>query len=256
MINRYGFNSDGAGVVRKRLSTWRASSSGQSSSGMLGVNLGKNKTTENAADDYIKAMLELGEFGDYLVINISSPNTSGLRSLQGASEMEQLISRIQAEKVKHTNLKEKPLLVKIAPDLSPSELEDVARISLASKIDGLVVNNTTIARPSSLSSKHKQETGGLSGAPLKERSLEVLKEVYRLTEGKIKLISVGGVDSGDDVYSRMKAGASLVQVYTAITFAGPGLASRINDRLADLLERDGISSVESIVGADAKEKRN
>jgi dihydroorotate dehydrogenase len=223
---------------------------------MLGVNLGKNKETENAADDYIRAMLEIGDFGDYLVINISSPNTSGLRSLQGASEMEQLITRIQQEKAKHANLKDKPLLVKIAPDLSATELEDVARISLETKIDGLVVNNTTVARPSTLKSEHKQETGGLSGLPLKNRSLDVLKEVYRLTDGKIKIISVGGIDSGDDIYLRLKAGASLVQLYTAMTFAGPGLVSKINDRLVDLLEKDGVQHISSIIGSDAKRADN
>lgn len=248
IINRYGFNSDGAAAVRARLSAYRTSHpSFSSSSEILGINLGKNKTTEVASDDYIKAMEALGEFGDYLVVNISSPNTAGLRSLQASSEMEQLITRIQHAKLQNDLLKNKPLVVKIAPDLSPQELEDVAKVSLKTKIDGLIVSNTTISRPETLKSTHKNETGGLSGRPLKSRSLQVLKDIHRLTDGKITLISVGGIESGEDAYERLKAGASLVQVYSAIAYEGPGLASRINDELDNLLERDGIDSVSKIV---------
>lgn len=244
IINRYGFNSDGAAVVRERLAAYRKSQ--PKTEGMLGINLGKNKTTEVASEDYIKAMKELGEFGDYLVINISSPNTAGLRSLQGLSEMEQLITAIQSEKNNIESLKDKPLLVKIAPDLNPQELHDIAQVSLRTNIDGLIVSNTTISRPDTLISHHKVESGGLSGKPLKARSLQVLKDIHALTNGKITLISVGGVETGMDAYERIQAGASLIQVYSAMTFQGPGLASRINDELNDILKSKNIGSVNQI----------
>jgi dihydroorotate dehydrogenase len=244
IINRYGFNSEGMESVRSRLISYR--SAHPTTPGLLGINLGKNKNTEVASDDYIKAMCALGEFGDYLVINISSPNTAGLRTLQGSSEMEQLITAIQAEKSRHESLRDKPLLVKIAPDLSHQELEDVARVSLRTNIEGLIVSNTTISRPSTLISKDSSQTGGLSGKPLKDRSLQVLKEIHALTEGKISIISVGGVETGEDAFQRLQAGASLVQVYSAMTFHGPGLASRINDQLDDILRKLNIDSVSQI----------
>lgn len=243
IINRYGFNSQGAEKVRERLRAYRAAHPSVPENGLLGINLGKNKTTEVASDDYIKAMELLGEFGDYLVVNISSPNTAGLRSLQSSSEMEELITKIQEAKMKSELLKTKPLVVKIAPDLSHQELEDVAKVSLKTKIDGLIVSNTTISRPETLKSSHKTEIGGLSGKPLKQRSLEVLREIRQLTDGKLKLIAVGGIETGEDAYERLKAGASLVQIYSAIAYEGPGLASRINGELNDLLERDRVESV-------------
>lgn len=243
VINRYGFNSHGSETVRSRLRNYRDEHPSTPNNGLLGINLGKNKATEVASDDYIKAMEALGEFGDYLVVNISSPNTAGLRSLQGSSEMEQLITRIQEAKMQNDLLKDKPLVVKIAPDLSPQELVDVALVSLKTKIDGLIVSNTTISRPDTLKSAHKTETGGLSGRPLKQRSLEVLKEIRRLTNGQVTLIAVGGIETGEDAYERLKAGASLVQIYSAMAFEGPGLASRINDELNTLLERDSIDNI-------------
>jgi dihydroorotate dehydrogenase len=244
VINRYGFNSDGAVAVRSRLISYR--NSHVPTHGFLGINLGKNKNTPIASDDYVKAMQAIGAFGDYLVINISSPNTPGLRSLQAVSEMEELITKIQEEKQKDEKLKNKPLLVKIAPDLSSQELHDLAQVSLRTKVDGLIVSNTTTTRPQDLKSPYASQIGGLSGRPLKERSLEVLKEIHSLTEGKIKLISVGGIENGEDVYERLQAGASLVQLYTAMTFEGPGIVSRINDELDSILEKNGIDNISQI----------
>lgn len=251
VINRYGFNSHGASAVRPRLAAWRSHHPFGSGEGMLGVNLGKNKTTENAADDYVKGMLEIGELGDYLVVNVSSPNTPGLRSLQASDELEKLITRLQTEKAQHVMLKHKPLVVKIAPDLSQAELEDIARVCLDTKVDGLIISNTTTSRPPSLTSQKQLEAGGLSGHPLKDRSMELLREMRRLTKGNIKLISTGGVETAEDVYQRLRAGASLVQLYTALTFAGPGLIAKINDDLVELLHEEGVSSVSSIIGKDA-----
>lgn len=246
VINRYGFNSDGAEAVRSRLVSYRQTF--PITPGLLGINLGKNKETVEAADDYIKAMKELGELGDYLVVNISSPNTAGLRSLQGSSEMEQLIVTIQGARQQSEKLRKKPLAVKIAPDLDRQQIEDIVAVALKTKIDGLIVTNTTIARPEDLKSTHKAETGGLSGRPLKERSLQVLKEVNELAQGKITLIAAGGIESGEDAYQRLLAGASLVQVYSAISYGGPGLASRINDELDAILEQNGHESVQNLRG--------
>lgn len=197
VINRYGFNSDGAELVRSRLLSYRQAF--PITPGLLGINLGKNKDTVNAADDYIKAMQELGELGDYLVVNISSPNTAGLRTLQGSSEMEQLIVAIQEVRQRSEKLRKKPLVVKIAPDLDRQQIEDIVSVALKTKIDGLIITNTTITRPSDLKSDYKKETGGLSGRPLKERSLQVLKEVNELAQGKVTLIAAGGIESGEDV---------------------------------------------------------
>ena len=241
VINRYGFNSDGAELVRSRLLSYRQAF--PITPGLLGINLGKNKDTVNAADDYIKAMQELGELGDYLVVNISSPNTAGLRTLQGSSEMEQLIVAIQEVRQRSEKLRKKPLVVKIAPDLDRQQIEDIVSVALKTKIDGLIITNTTITRPSDLKSDYKKETGGLSGRPLKERSLQVLKEVNELAQGKVTLIAAGGIESGEDVYQRLLAGASLVQLYSAISFSGPGLASRINEELDAILEKNGHDSV-------------
>ena len=241
VINRYGFNSDGAELVRSRLLSYRQAF--PITPGLLGINLGKNKDTVNAADDYIKAMQELGELGDYLVVNISSPNTAGLRTLQGSSEMEQLIVAIQEVRQRSEKLRKKPLVVKIAPDLDRQQIEDIVSVALKTKIDGLIITNTTITRPSDLKSDYKKETGGLSGRPLKERSLQVLKEVNELAQGKVTLIAAGGIESGEDVYQRLLAGASLVQLYSAISFSSPGLASRINEELDAILEKNGHDSV-------------
>ena len=157
--------------------------------------------------------------------------------------MEQLIAAIQEARQQSPKLKKKPLAVKIAPDLDHQQIEDIVAVALKTNVDGLIVTNTTIDRPEDLQSPHKNETGGLSGRPLKERSLQVLKEVHELTQGKITLIAAGGIESGEDAYQRLLAGASLVQVYSAISYSGPGLASRINAELDAILEKNGHESV-------------
>jgi dihydroorotate dehydrogenase len=243
VINRYGFNSEGLDVAAKRLARYRA----RGASGLLGVNLGKNKESEDAASDYALGARTLAPYADYLVINVSSPNTPGLRALQSREELEQLVARVR------TAIPEPapPLLLKIAPDLAEADLQDIAAVALEQALDGLIVSNTTIQRPESLRSVHREETGGLSGRPLFEMSTTVLKTVYRLTGGRVPLIGVGGIASGEDAYRKLRAGASLIQLYTALTLHGPSLVSRIKRDLAESLRRDGLAGPAEAVGLDA-----
>lgn len=244
VINRMGFNNHGVEAMAVRLAARRRT-------GIVGVNLGKNKTTEDAAADYEIGAARLAPFADYLVINVSSPNTPGLRALQGREQLEALVARTRAAlDGAVAEGRRPPLLLKIAPDLTGDDLADIAAIALAGKLDGLIVSNTTIARPATLRSTNAAETGGLSGTPLMKPSTQVLSRMYELTEGRLPLIGVGGISSGEDAYAKIRAGASLVQLYTALIYQGTALVTRINRDLVRLLERDGFSSVTDAVGAD------
>lgn len=257
VINRYGFNSAGMAVVRERLERWaasRASATPRAQAVVLGVNLGKNKQTADAASDYELGMAALGEHAAFVVVNVSSPNTPGLRDLQAREQLEALLRRAVAARDRLGRSPPPPLLVKIAPDLSDAELTDVAHAATAARVDGVVVSNTTLARPESLRSEHKGETGGLSGRPLTEPSTEVLRRLYALTKGELPLVGVGGIGSGADAYAKVRAGASLLQLYTALALEGPPVVWRVKAELAALLERDGFASVADAVGADHRAK--
>lgn len=248
VINRYGFNSVGADQARKNLERQRQLIEG--GGGVLGINLGKNKTSEDAAADYSVGVRKLGPLADYLVINISSPNTPGLRSLQSRSQLEALIKAVLSERDRLEG-NHPPVLVKIAPDLVDEDLKDIARVALSLKLDGLIVSNTTIERPPVVQNHiHGHETGGLSGKPLFAKSTEVLHRMYKLTKGKVILVGVGGVSSGEDAYKKIRAGATLVELYTALSFEGPALVPRIKRELVACLARDGFKSVVDAVGAD------
>ena len=242
VINRMGFNNQGLEPVARRLAARRRGN------GIVGANLGKNKLTEDAAADYEKGIRALANLADYLVINVSSPNTPGLRALQGRAPLEALVARCRAALAEVAA--PPPLLLKIAPDLTPEDLQDIAGIALAGGLDGLIVSNTTIARPPGLTSPHRGESGGLSGAPLFEPSTKMLAEVYRLTGGRLPLIGVGGIASAAQAYAKIRAGASLLQLYSALVYHGPGLVGVINAGLAELLRRDGFPSLAEAVGAD------
>lgn len=269
IINRYGFNSDGADAVRERLLALRQRQADPNShfpSGIVGVNLGKNKTSPDAASDYVIGVNRLAPYADYLVINVSSPNTPGLRALQGRGELEHLVKTVKKalkegqwsnnisssdNNTNNNNSSPPPLLVKIAPDLTQEDLVDVANVALRHGVDGLIVSNTTIARPDSVTGKpHADETGGLSGPPLFDMSTRVLSEVYKLTKGKIPIIGVGGVSSGKEAYAKVRAGAALIEVYTAFAYDGPALVPKIKKELAICLEKDGFSCIAEAVGAD------
>jgi dihydroorotate dehydrogenase len=243
VINRFGFNSDGLAAVRQRLASRRRRA------GIVGANLGKNRDSADAASDYAAGVASLLPLVDYLVVNVSSPNTPGLRNLQRRSEVTLLIERLAASRDRAAPGTRPPLLVKIAPDLSPEERADLAAVALETPIDGLIVANTTVARPPELQSPHAHEPGGLSGRPLFHPSTELLAEMYRLTEGRVTLIGVGGIASGADAYEKIRAGASLVQLYTALIYGGPGLVRRIKEDLARYLRRDGFHSVAAAVGS-------
>lgn len=241
VINRMGFNNEGLAVVARRLSA-------RSGRGIVGVNLGKNKDQTDPVADYATLAGALAPHADFLVINVSSPNTPGLRALQSA---EPLIAIIRAARAAmRGSPKQPPLLFKIAPDLAPEDLAQVAKAARTEAIDGIVVSNTTLSRPETLRAPEKNETGGLSGAPVFALSTRILSEVYKLTEGRIPLIGVGGVASGADAYAKIRAGASLVQLYSALVFEGPALVNRIKRELAQCLKRDGFASVTDAVGAD------
>ncbi|XP_057478356.1 dihydroorotate dehydrogenase (quinone), mitochondrial [Actinidia eriantha] len=271
VINRCGFNSEGIVVVAKRLgaqhgkrkldetsSTSTSSNEevkhgGKAGPGILGVNLGKNKISEDAAADYVQGVHTLSQYADYLVINVSSPNTPGLRQLQGRKQLKDLVKKVQAarDEMQWGEEGPPPLLVKIAPDLSKQDLEDIAAVSLALRVDGLIISNTTISRPDPVSKNLvAKEPGGLSGKPLFTLSTNILEEMYILTKGKIPLIGCGGVSSGEDAYKKIRAGATLIQLYTAFAYGGPALIPQIKAELARCLERDGFKSVYEAVGSD------
>jgi dihydroorotate dehydrogenase len=245
VINRLGFNSAGVAAAARRLALRR------NRPGMVGANIGKNRDTLDDIGDYVEGVRVLAPLVDYLTVNISSPNTPGLRDLQRKSAVTRLIGKLIEARGKTALRQPPPLLVKIAPDLTAEERVDLAEAALSSGIDGLIVANTTVARPASLASAAAHEPGGLSGAPLFEPSTALLAEMYRLTSGKLPIIGVGGIASGGDAYTKIRAGASLVQLYTALVYHGPGLVARIKKELAALLARDGFTSIGAAVGADA-----
>jgi dihydroorotate dehydrogenase len=239
IVNRMGFNSDGIEAVARRLSR-------RPRRGRTGLNLGVNRDSADAAADYQAGLARAAGLADYLVVNVSSPNTPGLRDLQRQATLEALLRRLLA--ARDATGRHPPLLLKIAPDLTRDECRDLAEVSCAVGIDGLVVANTTVLRPAGLASPAAGEAGGLSGRPLFARSTALLGEMYRLTGGHLPLIGVGGVADGDDAYAKVRAGASLVQLYSALVFSGPALIERIKRDLARRLHADGFRSVAEAVG--------
>jgi dihydroorotate dehydrogenase len=243
IINRLGFNNEGVEAARLRLAK-------RTGRGIVGGNIGKNKESADAVADYTKAMRALYPYVDYITANISSPNTPGLRALQAADELRGLIEALQnlrAELVEE-GAPHRPIFVKIAPDCDDAMLEAIARTALDMRLDGLIVSNTTLARDAVANSPHAQEAGGLSGKPLFVPSTEILRKTYQLTEGAVPLIGVGGIASAQDAYEKILAGASLVQLYSALIYQGFGLVTRMQADLAALLARDGYARVGDAVG--------
>ena len=239
VVNRLGFNSGGLDGVAARLARRRRH-------GIVGANLGKNRDSADATSDYAEGIRRVAGLADYLVVNVSSPNTPGLRDLQARSALASLLRQLLEARAQTGS--PVPLLLKIAPDLTAAECCDIAEVALEAGIDGLIVANTTVERPAGLVSRHAGEPGGLSGRPLFAPSTAVLADIYRLTQGRLPLIGVGGVASAADAYAKIRAGASLVQLYTALVFDGPALVGRINQGLAELLRRDGFGSVGEAIG--------
>ena len=242
VINRLGFNNEGHAPALERLKAR------DGRGGILGVNLGANKDSEDRQADYVLGVEVLGPYAAYITVNISSPNTPGLRAMQGKDELSSLIADVHAARCTLEN--KPPVLLKIAPDLITDELEDIAEVILASEIDGLIVSNTTIGERDKITGAHVGETGGLSGRPLFEKSTDVLRTVYRLTKGRVPLVGVGGIASGADAYAKIRAGATLIQLYTALVYDGPGLVAQIKRDLLLHLRADGFQSLSDAIGAD------
>ncbi|XP_037102494.1 dihydroorotate dehydrogenase (quinone), mitochondrial isoform X3 [Syngnathus acus] len=253
IINRYGFNSCGILEAQQRLKAREAAQQEQTKAGFpLGINLGKNKESWDAKADYLEGMAAMGPLADYLVVNVSSPNTPGLRDLQGKAELRRLLHTVLKKRDGMQGRHKPPVLVKIAPDLSAQDKRDIADVVTELGVDGLMVSNTTVSRPEALQDPQKSETGGLSGQPLKDMSTNVVREMYRLTKGKVTIVGIGGVASGQDAMDKIRAGASLVQLYTALTYQGPPVVTKIKRELEQLLKEQGFSSVSEAVGADHK----
>jgi dihydroorotate dehydrogenase len=248
VINRYGFNSAGVEAMAARLAARRGSA------GLVGVNIGANKLSADRAGDYAACIAALARDCDFITINVSSPNTPGLRGLQGRAALDDLVARALEARDRALVAREKrtPLLVKIAPDLSLPELDDIVAVVLARGIDGLVVANTTLTRPASLKEERlAREEGGLSGRPLFALSTRMLAEAYLRLDGRLPLIGVGGIDCPEAAWTKIVAGATLLQLYTALVFKGPALIGKIKRGLVARLARAGHASLADAVGAEA-----
>ena len=243
VINRMGFNNCGAVDAAVRLAR-------RPRNGILGLNIGANKDSADRVADYRSAFITLAPLAHYIAVNVSSPNTPGLRDLQLRDELSRLLHALVSERTARNW--RTPLLVKIAPDVTPGDLDDITAVALNSGIEGLIVGNTTVARPSALKSSLGKENGGLSGAPLFVPSTALLKQVRARVGTKLVLIGVGGVSSGAEAYAKIRAGATLLQLYTALALQGPALIARVKQDLLALIEGDGFSTVTKAVGVDVQ----
>ena len=240
IINRLGFNNIGLTAFKNNLEKWKSQFPGA----IIGANIGKNKDTEDDTSDYKSGIETLNDISDYLVINISSPNTPNLRDIQNIDRLRELLAVVG--QAREGQSKSTPILLKIAPDLAQEDLEEIADECLKNKIDGIIATNTTIARPTSLASDKKDEAGGLSGEPLFDPSTAALRRLFSITRNKIPLVGVGGVSSGKQLIDKIRAGASLVQIYSAMIYEGPYLAAKLNRELLAYLDQEGISLSELV----------
>lgn len=238
VINRMGFNNKGQEAAFSKLSGPRR--------GIIGVNIGANKDSEDRIADYAHGIRRMASVADYLTVNISSPNTPGLRSLQGGDALDTLLDAVVAARPEGGP----PIFLKVAPDLEPAEIEAIVKASTG-RIDALIVSNTTLSRDG-LRSKQAGEAGGLSGAPLRQLALQRLRDFRTASGGEIPLIAAGGIASAEDAWARIRAGASLVQIYSALVYEGPGLARRIVRELPSLMARDGFTTLEDAIGTETR----
>lgn len=238
VINRMGFNNAGLVALRARLSARLGRP------GIVGVNLGANKDSPDRTEDYVTSLTALDGLADFFTVNISSPNTPGLRALQSKAALDDLLARVMAAKGAA------PVFLKVAPDLKDEDLADIAASVLDNRIDALIVSNTTIERSGSLTSPDRAERGGLSGRPLFERSTALLKAFAQTLGGKVNLVGVGGIEDAETAYAKIRAGASAVQLYSALVYHGPGLVAEINRGLAERLKADGFANVGKAVGSE------
>jgi dihydroorotate dehydrogenase len=247
VINRMGFNNSGAEAVAQKLAEWK--NSGRWPAHPVGINLGKSKITplEKAAEDYANSFRVLRDLADFFVVNVSSPNTPNLRQLQDKAALDEIFAALQ-----QLNSSQKPILVKVAPDLTFEALDEILELVAPRSIAGIVATNTTIARPQTGDAalqKIYAETGGLSGRPLRARSTEIVRHLFRQTNGKVPIIGVGGIFDADDAWEKITAGAALVQVYTGMVYEGPGVAKKIVTGLRERMEIAGLKDLSQAVGS-------
>jgi dihydroorotate dehydrogenase len=258
IINRMGFNNCGAEILAQKLRDWK--NSNRWPKHPVGINLGKSKITplEEAAEDYANSFRVLRDLADFFVVNVSSPNTPNLRQLQDKTALDEILAVIQ-ELNQTQNLKlktqdfAKPILIKIAPDLSLWALDEILELAVARKISGIVATNTTVTRPQTNDSNLQKiyaEIGGLSGKPLRARSTEIIRHIFRQTRGQLPIIGVGGIFSADDAWEKIVAGASLIQIYTGLVFEGPSIAKKIINGLREKMEKKGITKIADAVGLE------
>jgi dihydroorotate dehydrogenase len=239
VMNRMGFNNRGQADARRRLdrrARWR---------GVIGVNIGANKDSADRIADYVAGVRAMAPVADYVTINISSPNTPGLRQLQDEGALRALLAAISEARDERAP----PIFLKVSPDLGEGEPDQIVRVAMQHGVDAIIVANTTVSRPS-LKSKHRDEAGGLSGAPLRSLALKALRDFRSACGGEIPLIGVGGIATVDDAWERIRAGASLVQLYTAMVYEGPGVARRIARGLVERLKREGLANIAEAVGSE------
>jgi dihydroorotate dehydrogenase len=282
IINRYGFNSLGANAVEENLKEYRqgkkqekneedgkpsilellqhyltsfaaAATSSATFDGLLGINLGKNANSTTQLQDYQTLIRQLGSYADYLVINVSCPNVDMKDLGKSTSSMDELLVACQNERDQLDTDIPVPILVKLSPDLTDDELKDICNVLLKIHIDGIILTNTTATRPDRLLSPNRVEKGGLSGKPLQQRSTDCIRKVYQWTHGSLPIIGVGGIFTGKDAYDKLRAGASLVQVYSGMVYRGPGMVSKIRHELAEIMVYNGHRSLEDVVGLDHDE---
>ena len=240
LINRLGFNNSGSEKVRSRIIS-------NSPKGLFGINIGPNKDTNNRLEDYLICFRKFYNLADYLTINISSPNTENLRNFHNEDELNELLSLINKEKkILKTTI---PITVKISPDIENQNINIISDILLKHSVEAVIISNTTDKNRENLSNINKLEKGGLSGKPLEKRSNELINKFYKILNNKIKIIGVGGVDSGHSAYQKIINGASLVQIYTGMIYQGPSIATKISQELIKILEKEGIKNISDIVGS-------
>ena len=242
LINRLGFNNHGSEIVSRRLSD-------NLPSGYLGINIGPNKDTKNKEEDYYFCLSKLFSYAGYITINISSPNTEGLRSFQDREELEKLLSGI--DRIKKDKDISKPIVVKLSPDINKDEISDIIEKILKYKISGIIISNTTDRNRENLTNLQKKETGGLSGQPLKDLSTSLIKKFYKETKGKVQIIGVGGVDSGQAAFEKICAGADAVQLYTGMVYKGPGVVKQMKKDLISILKKENLKNIRDAVGINA-----
>ena len=240
LINRLGFNNSGSEKVRSRIIS-------NSPKGLFGINIGPNKDTNNRLEDYLIGLRKFYNLADYLTINISSPNTENLRSFHNEDELNELLSLIEKEKkILKTTV---PITVKISPDIQDENVNIISDLLLKHNIKAVIISNTTDRNRENLYNINKLEKGGLSGKPLEKKSNELINKFYRILKNQIKIIGVGGVDSGQSAYEKIINGASLVQLYTGMIYRGPSIASKISEELINILDKEGVKNISDIVGS-------